>query len=592
MQKTKILAVAPYEGMADAISAIAQTRDDIRMTVQTGDLDNGKKIALELAHNNYDVIISRGGTAELIRSNVELPVIDIPISVYDVLRTIKLVESYSGKFIIAGFSSITNCAKVLCDLLQYDIDIVTFTNESDALPAIRKAQQNGCTLALCDMTGLNAARKLGMNSILLSSGSESITSAIDEAVKLVASSAHVHKQKDLFQALLTNEDREFLIFNPAGALWFSSLPNNDSNTVLMNLVQTYLRAFLKVSGQTVTRQIRDKIFILTNRHLFYEDQKYTAITIQQKHAVFSEEDSVITIYNHLDSNSEDFADEYNGSHQVGRTADIIEAYAKSTQPVLIIGESGTGKDKVAKLLYSNSSGNSSPLYIINCELMGERKWNALINNSDSPFANVNTNIYIKNPGALSKNQLDKLFSYIDNSELARRNRLIFSLILNSSEKDQTEICRNYLENKLSCMTLKLLPLRDRIQDLSSIATLYIHRMNVATGKQIIGFEAEAMDLMTAFSWPNNLDQLHHIIKELVVITRTPYITYENVKEILDNEPSADPSADISGLDLTGTLNEINDQIIHMVLTEEAGNKERAAKRLGISRSTLWGMLKK
>ena len=142
------------------------------------------------------------------------------------------------------------------------------------------------------------------------------------------------------------------------------------------------------------------------------------------------------------------------------------------------------------------------------------------------------------------------------------------------------------------MTLKLLPLRDRIQDLSSIATLYIHRMNVATGKQIIGFEAEAMDLMTAFSWPNNLDQLHHIIKELVVITRTPYITYENVKEILDNEPSADPSADISGLDLTGTLNEINDQIIHMVLTEEAGNKERAAKRLGISRSTLWRMLKK
>ena len=44
MQKTKILAVAPYEGMADAISAIAQTRDDIRMTVQTGDLDNGKKM--------------------------------------------------------------------------------------------------------------------------------------------------------------------------------------------------------------------------------------------------------------------------------------------------------------------------------------------------------------------------------------------------------------------------------------------------------------------------------------------------------------------------------------------------------------------
>lgn len=52
MQKTKILAVAPYEGMADAISAIAQTRDDIRMTVQTGDLDNGKK-----SPSNWHIII-------------------------------------------------------------------------------------------------------------------------------------------------------------------------------------------------------------------------------------------------------------------------------------------------------------------------------------------------------------------------------------------------------------------------------------------------------------------------------------------------------------------------------------------------------
>ena len=137
MQKTKILAVAPYEGMADAISTIAQTRDDIKMTVQIGDLNTGKQIAMELAHNNYDVIISRGGTAELIRSTVELPVIDIPISVYDVLRTIKLAENYSGKFVIAGFSSITNCSRILCDLLQYDIDIFTFTSETDILPTLR-----------------------------------------------------------------------------------------------------------------------------------------------------------------------------------------------------------------------------------------------------------------------------------------------------------------------------------------------------------------------------------------------------------------------------------------------------------------------
>ena len=141
MKKIKMLAVAPYEGMAEAITAIAKERNDIELTVQTGDLSTGKNIAIELSHNNYDVIISRGGTAELIRSAVEIPVVEVSISVYDVLRAIKLAENYSGKFVIAGFSGITYYARLLCDLLQYDIDIITFTSEEDAFPALRDAKK-------------------------------------------------------------------------------------------------------------------------------------------------------------------------------------------------------------------------------------------------------------------------------------------------------------------------------------------------------------------------------------------------------------------------------------------------------------------
>ncbi|MFQ8689765.1 MAG: PrpR N-terminal domain-containing protein [Blautia sp.] len=182
MQKIKILAVAPYEGMAETIASIATERDDVEMTVQTGDLNTGKKIALELSHKNYDVILSRGGTAELIRSTVEIPVVDIPISGYDILRTIKLAQNYSGKFVIAGFSGITKDARVLCDLLQYDIDILTFTTEADSTATLKAAKKKGCTLVLCDMTGSKAAQKLHLNSVLITSGTESINAAIDEAV--------------------------------------------------------------------------------------------------------------------------------------------------------------------------------------------------------------------------------------------------------------------------------------------------------------------------------------------------------------------------------------------------------------------------
>ena len=109
---------------------------------------------------------------------------------------------------------------------------------------------------------------------------------------------------------------------------------------------------------------------------------------------------------------------------------------------------------------------------------------------------------------------------------------------------------------------------------------------------IIGFEAEAMDLMHSFPWPGNLDQLHHVIKELVVITQTPYITYTDTKAILDAEPAISGNAPQTTLNLSTTLDEMNYQIIQWVLAEEHGNKGKTAKRLGISRSTLWRMLKK
>ena len=117
--------------------------------------------------------------------------------------------------------------------------------------------------------------------------------------------------------------------------------------------------------------------------------------------------------------------------------------------------------------------------------MGERKWNNLISNENSPLNTLHTTIYLKNVGALSKLQLNKLFTYIEQTKLNKKNRLIFSLVLNNKEQKETETARTYLENSLCCLTLKLPPLRERIEDIPSITALYIHKLNISSEKQII-----------------------------------------------------------------------------------------------------------
>ena len=183
---------------------------------------------------------------------------------------------------------------------------------------------------------------------------------------------------------------------------------------------------------------------------------------------------------------------------------------------------------------------------------------------------------------------------MEQTGLHKRNRLIFSLVTNEDAYAETETAQNYLANHLSCLILNLPPLRERREDIPSISTLYINKLNASLGKQIIGFDAEAMAIMKDFPWKHNLDQLQRIIKELVVITPASYISAESVMQLLRREEPYIPTgpADCAtSIDLKQSLDEINYQIIKIILNEEKGNKEKTARRLGIGRSTLWRILK-
>lgn len=128
---TRILGIAPYDGMRTAMEQAAQAYPNVEMDIYTGDLEDGQAIVQQMPPNSYDCIISRGGTAALIRQVTDLPVVDIHISVYDVLRTMKLAENYSSLYAIVGFPSITEPAHTLCSLLDFNLDILTVNNAAE-----------------------------------------------------------------------------------------------------------------------------------------------------------------------------------------------------------------------------------------------------------------------------------------------------------------------------------------------------------------------------------------------------------------------------------------------------------------------------
>ena len=156
------------------------------------------------------------------------------------------------------------------------------------------------------------------------------------------------------------------------------------------------------------------------------------------------------------------------------------------------------------------------------------------------------------------------------------------------------------------MTVYLTPLRERIQELPSLSSLYLNTLNLDLAKQIIGFTPDAFELLTKYDWPDNYSQFQKVLYELAVITDTPYINEKNVRYVLEKEAKIymlnktaqkdnnemKDAADRIDNSCSKTLEEISSNAIMQVLEKCNGNQSMAAKKLGISRTTLWRYLNK
>lgn len=592
--KTRILAVAPYQGMKELMNEIEEQRTDIELTIHIGNLERGLQIVQDCDLDEFDAIVSRGGTAKMIAANVNIPVVEVDISVYDILRAIKLAENYTNRFAIIGYPAITDCAKMLCDLLKYEIEIITLDEQTDIHEEMKALRRQGYEMVLCDMIGTSVAYELGINFILITSGKESIEAAFDQSVRLSGLFSHYKQQSLVMKTAIVQSRESLFIYTKAGKFIFSSLERSSVTETFFSYVEKNLDSFLADSRFRLEERVGSLMFSLYTRHITINGLSYVYIYLHAQDAPILVEELGVSLYDKKEASGYEITDFYGSANFVGSTRQLLEQYAPTLCPVLILGERGTGKDKAASFLYEHSEYRKRPYFIVDCEQTNQKKWTYLMENVNSPFNDLHTTVYIKNLQALDEALANKFLSCLKQGDFCRRNRFIFSFTINNPE-DENRPCCQYLMNGLSCLVLRLLPLRERVADIPSIATLYISQANTELGKQVVGFEADALKLMQEFNWSQNLAQFKRVIRQLIVLTKGYYISADLVREMLKQEIPRISDHLLPGYEIINTnqpLDDINYDIVRMVLEQENRNKSRTVERLKISRSTLWRMLQR
>lgn len=591
-RKTRILAIVPYMAMKPAMAKLAEKREDIELDIYVGDLKEGVDIVNSLRSENYDIIISRGGTAQLIEQNTSIPVVEISISVYDILRAIKLADNYQGRYAIVGFQSITSSARLLCDLLQYDIPIYTIHSPGKARQQLEQLKEEGFQLVLCDMITNSTARSLEMNAILITSGSESIQKAFDQAVKTSRIFYKLEEKQTFLDSLLQYPSVQTAVFGPDGELYYSSAAIRH-NTELIHMLSGECAQAVSCPDYKFFKNCSGVLYSVEGRILTVNEQEYVAFYLTSNRILPLKTKQGISFLSLKDVESNLFNSFYSVISTSKELSSMISAYGESPYPVMILGEQGTYKKHVAGLIYSRSSMRQHPFVMIDCARISDKEWAFLINHYNSPLNDSENTLFFDNVEHLQEGHIQKLLSVIVEQKLHKKNRLLFSCSTTPGTAIPNIITK--LTNDLSCLVLNTPPLRENPADIPTFSSLYLNSLNVSLSKQIIGFQPDAMELLQQYPWPENYSQFRRVLRELAVMTEMPYIQASQVQQVLSIEAyrnTAGSAAPAPTFTPSGTLEEIIRNIIHRTVEEMGGNQSAAAKKLQISRTTLWRYLNK
>lgn len=589
MRKIRILGIAPYTGLKDMMINIAAEWENIEFTAYEGDLDTGADIVRSLGPEHYDAIISRGGTARAIRGITNVFVYGIAVSYYDVLSSIKLAQNFNGKFAIVGFPAIADAARMLCEILQYEIRIESVASASNACAIIDQLKSEGYSLIVGDVVSTRYSSSIGLTSMLVTSGSESIRAAFDEVIRICQYYSRYRTENTFYQMNQSVREEQLLVLDAKGEILFQ--PDSSDKSVLEAYAKRMFRNQKSSQIQKAIHEVNGKLYLMTLQSYSSDSQTYYLFNASRMSQSGLHNSSYLRLLNKDDVSGNFFSLFYNNTaHRELR--ETAEKFSIADFPVLIKGESGTGKDRMAELLYSHSKYCNFPCYIVDCDIATDEDIQNLITGKSSPLSDENTTFYFRHLSSLSKESLAKLFAYIEKTLFHKRNRLLFSLVIN----EQTDASRSKIEQtlkyQLDCLSLNLPPLRQRIDDIPSVSNLYINEFNIQHGNQISGIEPEAMSLLQGYHWPQNLRQLKHILSEACVQTSATYISKETIAMLLRKERLADvPSlSDNNSIDLNQSLADITYEIACAVLASENMNRTKTANRLGISRTTLWRIL--
>jgi len=289
--------------------------------------------------------------------------------------------------------------------------------------------------------------------------------------------------------------------------------------------------------------------------------------------------------------------------------DLISRVADTNATVLISGESGVGKELIARAIHQQSQRRGNPFVAVSCaaisehlvesELFGHERgaFTGAVEMHRGKFELAHTGtLFLDEVGSLRLDLQAKLLRVLQEREFERvgGNKTIRTdvRIVAASNQELRQMVaertfRDDLFYRLNVVPLHVPPLRDRREDIPLLVNHFLTKYNKAFGRQVQGFTAEALTIVTHYHWPGNVRELENVVARLVVISRHRILGVEDMPlDLLSVRGQLVNDLFAAGADLRQARAEFERHYILQTLEKHGWNQTEAAKSLGIHRNTL------
>ncbi|WP_445663993.1 sigma-54-dependent transcriptional regulator [Fodinibius sp. AD559] len=306
--------------------------------------------------------------------------------------------------------------------------------------------------------------------------------------------------------------------------------------------------------------------------------------------------------------------EYNFNHIIGESSamkkvyKMVERVSQAKSNVLVTGQSGTGKELVARAIHSNSDRSKKPFLAINCgaipenlvesELFGHKKGSFTGANSDKDGVFVAAHggtVFLDEVAEIPLNLQVNLLRVIQEREVkpVGSNQMVSfdTRIIAATNKDiEKEVeegnFRDDLYYRLNVVEISLPPLEQRREDIPLLAHHFLQKYNKELKRNLKGINSDAMGAMMAYEWKGQVRELENVIERAVLLSDGDFLTIEDLPASFKKSSDSDDfQMDSDKLD--EAIQVFEKHHIQSVLKRTEGNKSEAARLLGIDPSTLY-----